>query len=59
MNQDYFKTVSPGQDQYIEQIEGSPKSLKNATEPDAPAAKNPSEKDYKIKIRKLKKPSSP
>lgn len=59
VNQDYFKPVAPGKDQYIEQIEGSPKSLKNATEPDTPAATNPSEKDYKIKIKKLKKKSSP
>ena len=59
VNQDYFKAVSPGRDQYIEQIEGSPKSLKNATEPDAPVEPNPVEKDYKIKIKKLKKQSSP
>ena len=59
VNQDYFKPVTSGPDQYIEQIQGSQNSLNNATEPDAPAATNPSEKEYKIKLKKLKKPSSP
>ena len=59
VNQDYFKPVTTGQDQYIEQIEGSQNSLNNATQPDVPPATNPAEKDYKIKLKKLKKPSSP
>ncbi len=58
VNQDYFKPVNPSKDQYIEQIEGSPKSLKNATEPDPvvpTAAETALQKDYKIKIKKKKK----
>lgn len=63
VNQDYFKPLAPAKDEYIEQLEGSPKSLKNATEPEAePAAAEPARKspepfakDYKIKLRKTKK----
>lgn len=62
VNQDYFKPLAPAKDQYIEQIEGSPKSLKNATESESdPAAvvpvqqPEPFAQDYKIKLRKKKK----
>ncbi len=62
VNQDYFKPLAPAKQQYIEQLEGSPKSLKNATEPEVePAAEpmlektEPFAKDYKIKLRKKKK----
>lgn len=63
VNQDYFKPLAPAKDQYIEQLEGSPKSLKNATEPEtepaavAPAQKKPEPfaKEYKIKLRMKKK----
>lgn len=65
VNQNYFKPVAPSKEEYIEQLEGSPKNLKNATEPDedmtiiplkkgnAPPPKN--DGDYKIKLKKVKK----
>lgn len=67
VNQDYFKPVSPSKDEYIEQLEGSPKSLRNATEPEpttvTPAAKptQPTLQDngYQIKLKKIKKKKKP
>ncbi len=68
VNQDYFKPVSPSKNNYIEQLEGSSESLKQATEPDSEtvpakpkpkaAAKSALEKDYKIKLKKKKKKKS-
>ena len=61
VNQDYFKTISPGKDEYIEQLEGPPKSLKNATELEPSNQKGAFgtpetlEKEYKIKLKKKKK----
>lgn len=59
VNQDYFKPVTPSKDEYIEQIEGSSKSLRNATEPEpqvnSPAKPEPFDSGYKIKLRKIKK----
>lgn len=58
VNQDYFKPVEPVSQDYIQQIEGSQKSLQEATTPDPdeeiktkPIKKNPT-KGFKIKLRK-------
>ncbi len=59
VNQDYFKTVNPAKDKYIEQINGSPKSLENATDPEPEPEDNQKfEKEYKIKLKKKKKKKS-
>ncbi|MFZ3228808.1 MAG: hypothetical protein WA160_01290 [Pseudobdellovibrio sp.] len=59
VNQDYFKPVTPSNEEYIEQIEGSSKSLKNATDPeptdDMTVKQIDSNSGYQIKLKKIKK----
>lgn len=56
VNQNYFKTVNPEDQNYIQQIEGQPQGLKNATQPDQLENENQILKDeYLIKLKKKKK----
>ena len=52
VNQDYFKTVKPSKDNYIQQVDEGGKPVKVAPVKPSPPE---SEKDYKIKLKKLKK----
>ncbi len=59
VDQKYFKTIQPVENNYIQQIEGSPKSLKEATTPEEDeemqintVPKKKSTPGYKIKLRK-------